>query len=148
MRASSSWLAWGPIFSARGCVSGSLWTSMPTRSCKRPLIGKLSPTMVMLNLIGPPIRSGAFQLLHLFRDGENAADREAWEEVLPAEVEARFRDIDFACYDISIPSRPLTPRIFSHFCHSPTPPTSPTLCILILRRLHVFEYFELQALLN
>ncbi|XP_057525980.1 uncharacterized protein LOC130805297 [Amaranthus tricolor] len=42
-------------------------------------------------------------------DEEDAADREAWEKVLAGEVEARFRDVDFAHYDISIPSRPATP---------------------------------------
>ena len=42
-------------------------------------------------------------------DEEDAADREAWEKVLPGEVEARFRDVNFAHYDISIPSRPTTP---------------------------------------
>lgn len=42
-------------------------------------------------------------------DDEDAADRKAWEKVLPAKVEARFRDFDFAHYDISIPSRPATP---------------------------------------
>ena len=43
-------------------------------------------------------------------DKEDAADREAWEKVLSAEVEDRFRDVDFAHYDISIPSRPSTPK--------------------------------------
>ncbi|CAO2837234.1 unnamed protein product [Amaranthus hypochondriacus] len=40
---------------------------------------------------------------------EEAADKEAWEKVLPGEVEARFKDFDFAHYDISVPSRPTTP---------------------------------------
>ena len=42
-------------------------------------------------------------------DEEDAADREAWEKVLPGEVEARFRDVDFSHYDIFIPSRLATP---------------------------------------
>ena len=41
---------------------------------------------------------------------EDKADKAAWDKVLPEEVEARFRDIDFSQYDISIPSRPPTPQ--------------------------------------
>ena len=40
---------------------------------------------------------------------EEAADLEAWEKILPGEVEARFKDFDFTHFDISIPSRPATP---------------------------------------
>ena len=42
-------------------------------------------------------------------DEEDVVDKEAWEKVLSGEVEARFRDVDFSHYDISIPSRPKTP---------------------------------------
>ena len=65
-------------------------------------------------------------------DEEDAADKEAWEKVLPGEVEARFRDVDFAHYNISIPSRLATPSsspiavtpLLPRTSDSPTSPTT------------------------
>lgn len=41
-------------------------------------------------------------------DAKEEVNLKGWEEALPSEVANKF-DIDFAHYDISIPSRPPTP---------------------------------------
>lgn len=62
------------------------------------------------------------ELENVSPDEEETTEKEAWEKVLPAEVETRFRDVDFAHYDISIPSQ------------LPSPTSSPIAAVPLLPR--------------